>query len=198
MSRIYDERIEDDWRIGPRDFNGYEGEAADDRNYGYYDPPYWREERARPQRIGDWGNYLARRRAWLQARGYGRDFGNRGYWGGREEWRNTGDFGTQGRWGTHLNWTGGGPHAGRGPKNYQRSDARILEEINERLTDHPDIDASSIEVRVEDGEATLTGTVDSRRTKRLAEDVTESVRGVRDVHNQLHVGENVTAGAETR
>jgi DNA replicative helicase MCM subunit Mcm2 (Cdc46/Mcm family) len=44
-----------------------------------------------------------------------------------------------------------------------------------------------IEVAVTGGEVTLTGTVESRRMKRHAEDLAESVRGVRDVHNQLRV-----------
>jgi hypothetical protein len=82
-----------------------------------------------------------------------------------------------------------GPYAGRGPKGYQRSDERIREEVSERLTDDDRIDASGIEVAVTTGEVTLTGTVESRRMKRLAEDLAESVRGVRDVHNQLRVGE---------
>jgi hypothetical protein len=80
-----------------------------------------------------------------------------------------------------------GRHAGRGPKGWQRSDERIREDINERLTDHPHIDASEIEVQVQGGEVTLTGTVDERNAKRLAEDIAESVSGVRDVHNQLRV-----------
>jgi osmotically-inducible protein OsmY len=80
-----------------------------------------------------------------------------------------------------------GRFAGRGPKNWQRSDDRIREDINERLTDHPDIDASEIDVQVKNGEVTLTGAVDERYVKRLAEDVAENVTGVREVHNQLRV-----------
>jgi hypothetical protein len=53
--------------------------------------------------------------------------------------------------------------------------------------EHPDIDASDIEVQVKDGEVTLTGTVDERRTKRMAEDLIERCSGVRDVMNQLKV-----------
>jgi len=41
-----------------------------------------------------------------------------------------------------------GPHAGRGPKGYQRSDERIREDVCDRLTEHPAIDASEIEVEV--------------------------------------------------
>jgi osmotically-inducible protein OsmY len=80
-----------------------------------------------------------------------------------------------------------GRFAGRGPKGWRRSDDRIREDINERLTDHPDIDASDIEVQVKNGEVTLTGAVDARYTKRLAEDISESVSGVREVHNQLRI-----------
>lgn len=76
---------------------------------------------------------------------------------------------------------------GIGPKGYKRSDDRIREDISERLEDHPNIDASNIEVTVNDGEVTLSGTVDDRRSKRLAEDVTENIRGVKDVHNQIRV-----------
>ncbi len=78
-------------------------------------------------------------------------------------------------------------YAGRGPKNYQRSDERIREDVCMRLADHPEIDASEIEVTVDNGEVTLSGSVDQRSTKRLAEDVADSVSGVRDVHNQLRV-----------
>jgi hypothetical protein len=78
-------------------------------------------------------------------------------------------------------------HAGRGPRGYTRADERIEEEINDRLTWHPDLDASGIDVRVQHGEVTLAGTVDSRFTKRLARDIADSVDGVRDVHNRLAI-----------
>src|ERR1044071_1427135 len=58
-----------------------------------------------------------------------------------------------------------GPFAGKGPKNYLRSDERIEEDINERLTEHSMIDASDIEVAVENGEVTLRGYVDRREDK---------------------------------
>jgi hypothetical protein len=80
-----------------------------------------------------------------------------------------------------------GQYAGRGPKGWKRSDERIREDINERLTDHPDIDATELDVQVRDGEVTLTGTVDERHMKRLAEDIAESVSGVRELHNNIRV-----------
>lgn len=78
-----------------------------------------------------------------------------------------------------------GYHVGRGPKGYRRSDDRIREDVNEELTRHPEIDASEIEVRVENGEVSLMGEVEERRDKRLAEDIAERVSGVTEVHNQL-------------
>jgi hypothetical protein len=80
-----------------------------------------------------------------------------------------------------------GRFVGRGPKGYRRSDERIREEVNEDLTRHPEIDASEIEVQVRDSEVTLTGKVEDRHQKRLAEDIAERCFGVTDVHNQLKV-----------
>jgi hypothetical protein len=82
-------------------------------------------------------------------------------------------------------WTG--PYAGRGPKGYRRSDERVHEDICERLSEHPSIDASDIEVSVHDGEVTLSGRVESRAIKHLTEAMTETVSGVKEVHNQLRV-----------
>ncbi|HWP45052.1 MAG TPA: BON domain-containing protein, partial [Blastocatellia bacterium] len=82
-----------------------------------------------------------------------------------------------------------GRFAGRGPKNYQRSDERIREDINERLTEHGQIDATDIEVDVNNGQVILRGAVRTRYEKRLAEDVADSVSGVRDVQNQIRVME---------
>lgn len=78
-------------------------------------------------------------------------------------------------------------HSGKGPRGYRRSDERIAEDVNDRLTDDRHLDASTIEVSVSDGEVTLIGTVDSRADKRRAEDLAESVSGVHDVHNTIRV-----------
>jgi hypothetical protein len=86
-----------------------------------------------------------------------------------------------------LDWLRPGPFTGRGPRDYQRSDDRIREEICERLTLHGDLDASEISVRVRHGEVTLAGLVDSRAARRLAEDLADTVVGVRHVDNQLRV-----------
>jgi osmotically-inducible protein OsmY len=82
---------------------------------------------------------------------------------------------------------GGGLHQGKGPKGYQRSDERIHDELCERLTRHPLIDASLMNVHVEKGEVTLTGEVMDRRMRHMAEDVADEVRGVKEIHNNLRV-----------
>jgi hypothetical protein len=76
---------------------------------------------------------------------------------------------------------------GIGPKGWRRGDDKIRDDVSERLEDHPNIDASNLEVMVAEGEVTLTGVVDNRWAKRLAEDVANDVRGVKDVHNQIRV-----------
>ncbi len=82
-------------------------------------------------------------------------------------------------------WEVPGPMTGRGPRGYHRGDRLIFEDINDRLTDHGDIDATGIEVKVENGEVILAGSVATREQKRLAEDIAFSVPGVRDVRTRL-------------
>ena len=81
---------------------------------------------------------------------------------------------------------GMGQHRGKGPKGYQRSDDRLKEMICERLRDDPHIDASDVTVTVQSSRVTLEGSVDSRHTKNLIEDVAEQF-GVDDVQNNLRV-----------
>lgn len=78
---------------------------------------------------------------------------------------------------------------GRGPKGYTRSDERIREDVSDRLTDDPGVDASNIEVSVAGGEVTLSGTVTSRNQRRRAEDCTEYVSGVTHIQNNIRVKE---------
>lgn len=134
--------------------------------------------------------------------GWDRDFDgrNRGELGGdyaRDTHR--GGFGDD--YARDGGWSGGGradaytrdpryeSFRGRGPKNWRPSDERIREVVNELLTDHDGVDATEIEVSVQDAEVTLEGTVGSRRQKRLAEDIAGSCRGVHDVHNRLRIAD---------
>lgn len=93
-------------------------------------------------------------------------------------------------------------YRGHGPKGYKRSDSRIQEDINDRLTEDPYLDATDIEVMVAEGEVTLTGMVLNREDKRRAERLAEEVSGVGDVQNNLRLrrydatdnGERTSAG----
>ncbi|QUS36668.1 BON domain-containing protein [Falsirhodobacter algicola] len=78
-------------------------------------------------------------------------------------------------------------HRGKGPRGYVRSDARILEDVNDRLSEDRWVDASDIDVRVTDAEVTLSGMVQSRGQKRRAEDCAEGISGVKHVQNNLRV-----------
>jgi BON domain len=142
------------------------------------------------------------REGWGSDRGYGQDVDWRSDWrqgqgqGQGQDWgRGRGQSGYgqggygQGGYGNYnrnADWNQG-PHAGRGPQGYQRSNERIQEEVCEALTRHGQVDASGINVRVDQGEVTLEGTVTSRREKRLAEEAVESLSGVKDVHNHLRL-----------
>ena len=81
----------------------------------------------------------------------------------------------------------GAPFAGRGPRGYQRSDIRIYEEVCDRLTDDPGVDASEIQVAVHDGEVALRGQVLTREMRRRADDVAFDIAGVRHVSNDLRI-----------
>lgn len=84
-------------------------------------------------------------------------------------------------------------HHGKGPKGYARSDDRIREDVCDRLTDDWRVDASDVEIKVENGEVTLSGHVDSRQAKRRAEDCADDVSGVKHVQNNLRVKDERTA-----
>lgn len=133
-------------------------------------------------------------------RGYGRDAGYRtGFSGGYGSDR---DYMTRGyqdlESGADRGWNVGSDtdrgegtrresYRGRGPKNYQRSDDRIREDVCERLALDEYVDASDLEVTVENGVVKLEGTVNERHAKRRAEDIAESARGVKDVQNNIRV-----------
>lgn len=165
-------------------FRGHDYDR-DERNRGEFSGGQWRGDDDAPRDRDSWlgGDYA--RDSWH--RGFGGDYG-------RDDPRAGGSGARHDSYGT--DWRGdvrgyrqspGISHRGRGPKNWRRSDDRIFEEVNEILTEHHELDASEIEVKVENGEVTLTGLVASRRDKRLAEDLAESCRGVVDVHNQLRI-----------
>jgi osmotically-inducible protein OsmY len=114
-------------------------------------------------------------------------YGGRGSLSGRSDARSqTFGYGTQGLQGSQSGQAGRS-YRGLGPRNYTRSDERIREDLNERLTEAHDIDASDITVEVSNGVATLSGRVEERWMKHRAEDIADGCTGVRDVHNMILV-----------
>jgi osmotically-inducible protein OsmY len=165
-----------------------------------------RRERERSREYGprheqEWGDYPYRGETWDResesgwrgGAGAGRAYGEADY--GRSEYgRYAGETRTEpsrhpygGAYG--FGWETGrrGDFTGIGPKDYQRPDARIHEDVCDRLTEAPDVDASDIEVKATGGEVTLSGSVRDREQKRRAEDLVERISGVREVHNNLRV-----------
>jgi osmotically-inducible protein OsmY len=78
-------------------------------------------------------------------------------------------------------------YVGRGPRGYRRGDERIREDVCDRLTDDPRVDASDVDVQINNGEVTLSGSVRTRQEKRITEDLIENITGVREVNNNLKV-----------
>jgi osmotically-inducible protein OsmY len=78
-----------------------------------------------------------------------------------------------------------GVHRGKGPRGYQRTDLRIEEDINDLLMEDPYVDASEIQVKVENGDVVLTGEVEHKHIKRRVEDLVERVSGVKNLENRL-------------
>ncbi|CAN7499512.1 BON domain-containing protein [Phenylobacterium sp. LjRoot219] len=158
-----------------------------DREYGRgetwraqpYDERYGREGRGQQ----DWGHSAYAER---HDQRYGDDYARegRGVVGVNEPVRRVTDGEADSGWRSSMSM---GEHRGRGPKNYTRSDERIREDINDRLSDDSWLDASDIEVVVTNCEVTLTGLVHTREDKRRAEDIAERVSGVQHLQNNLRV-----------
>ncbi len=150
------------------------------------------------QDMGRWGN------EGYQGSSYGDQdrYGARGGWRGHQEggmyghgpgsWGQGEQHGPEHqRWGnegyTRQGWGQQPSHRGKGPAGYQRSDERVREMVCEALSDDHNVDATNIDVTVKSGEVVLSGTVEDRMQKRMAEDVVYQVAGVKDVQNQIRV-----------
>lgn len=84
-------------------------------------------------------------------------------------------------------WLVPGPYSGLGPTGYDNSGDPTGQEAYSRLTQHGQVDASNIEITIDNGEVLLEGTVGSEEAKRLAEEAVETVTGVSRVQNLLQV-----------
>jgi hypothetical protein len=89
------------------------------------------------------------------------------------------------------NADGSRSHRGHGPRDYRRADERIYADVCEALSDDAEVDATTMDVKVVEGEVTLIGTAPSRDQKRRAAIIADRIAGVRDVHNLLRIEEHV-------
>lgn len=178
----------DDWRAShPGSDYGRFGYG---RDYGA--PPYrgyGRDDFARDAYGRPWGP----RRPWDPPRGLlERAADEVSSWFGDDEAMHRRELDAQGAQGAQ-----GSNRRGRGPKGYIRSDERIREDVCDRLSDDPVVDASEVDVAVASGEVTLTGTVTSREERRRAEECAERVSGVTHVQNNLRVPRGGTTLGQT-
>lgn len=157
-----------------RHYNQYR-DRTDDTSYRDYDTirDSWRSNSNRPYDF-DYG---------LRRPAYHSDYDSSRFDSSeREEAMRTGGWGEGFDVGTERSG-----HFGKGPKGWKRTDERIREEASEALYRAHDVDASEINLTVDDGIVTLSGTVDERGTKRTAERCVEQITGVEDVINQIRI-----------
>ena len=79
------------------------------------------------------------------------------------------------------------PESPRNTPSNKPSDDLLYEEACELLWASPFVDASDIQVTVDDGFITLNGTVIDRGQKRAAEDALKDLSGVNDIFNYLTI-----------
>lgn len=170
-------------RIGGSNYGGYDDRGRERRSYEEY--PYYGSTNMRNYEGSDYGNNSGRNRNWDN-----RDDRDRSWWDRTKDEVSSwfGDEDAERRRERDMR----NSHKGKGPKNYTRSDDRIREDINDRLSDDPWVDASDIDVTVSNGEVTISGTVRDRNDKRRAEDLAEAVSGVKNVENRIRVEKSRT------
>lgn len=176
---------------GERDQYGRSDRNRNDegRNYrGYYQDQTWPRDPGDPRRfnagdetsdrwrsdVGQQNRHFDIDRGWRGTSNYGSSNYGAGNYG-------SSNYGTSG----YGNTTRGQSQFGKGPKGYVRSDERIREDVCDRLSDDDEVDASDITVTVKNAEVILEGTVGDRHSKHRAEDISESISGVREVTNHL-------------
>jgi hypothetical protein len=223
--RNYGERNYGERNYGQRDFSQQDygersyGSGRSWRNQSTYDPygARSRSEYGESRFPGTFGSYNDQ----VGARDYTRRYGSEGNYDYRDRDYRSRDM-YRPTWGEDYDsdYRGrerGGEHRGfgqqlrevgeravrsvkrafRGPKGYKRSDERIREDVNDRLSMQDDLDPTEIEVSVSNGEVTLKGSVESRSEKFLAEEIADDVSGVTEVHNQLRVQRQQTQTTST-
>lgn len=84
---------------------------------------------------------------------------------------------------------GGRPRSGHrlGDHPVARADSDIRADLDARLAAVEEFDPEQVELVVREGVVLMLGTVADQATKRRLEDLAASVRGVREIHDQLQI-----------
>jgi hyperosmotically inducible periplasmic protein len=77
-----------------------------------------------------------------------------------------------------------------------RTDTGITTEVKVKITDDELLDGTDISVDTENGVVTLTGTVANDAQKERAKELVSNTEGVKDVRNELQIGESKSATLE--
>ncbi len=80
-----------------------------------------------------------------------------------------------------------GPQFEGDGRHLHRKDPWIQEDVRNALLNQAEIDATEIEVAVKDGVVTLSGNVENRLAKKIAETAAEKCLGVVEVKNDLKI-----------
>lgn len=147
---------------------------------------------ANPSRQGG-GSGGMRDEQMAQQGGYewGDDFGASG--GPEPDWyRGAGRYDMGSGRQTSPNW-GRSDMQRRMPKNYQRTDERIHEDVCEQLS-RSGLDVSEVSVNVSGGHVTLEGTVPARHIKHAIENCVDDCSGVQDIDNRIRVQRESSMG----
>ncbi|MFZ3229516.1 MAG: BON domain-containing protein [Pseudobdellovibrio sp.] len=86
-----------------------------------------------------------------------------------------------------YNYKKNGDHHENGLKDYRRSEERICKDVLRALENCTELDASGINVLYNNGIITLSGIVESKQMKHIAEETIENIVGVHAVKNELQL-----------
>ena len=90
-------------------------------------------------------------------------------------------------WNRDLETSNDKSYYGKGPKGWKLSDEHLREKVCEVLLHSHEVDASEMDVKVEEGCVYLQGNISSRGMKQVAEDLIGSIPGVEDVFTRLKI-----------
>ncbi len=176
----YSNKIYNDDHYRDQAYRGTKYADRERRNSQYSNPDYRYQNDYQHTQYGSFGDARDERSGLTQGQreAYNEVLFSRGAYDPNVDGRSLGN--------RHHVYTGPS-HRGKGPKNYIRQDVHIKDDVNQALTESHSVDATDVEVMVEDGNVILSGTVDSRLARRNAESAVDYISGIRNIENRIHI-----------